>query len=317
MLSGWDVKKLNKELNDYVNADSYKSSKGLLLEHTSFNRLHSVGSGRNCAPTLLTLQTVKTEINGVLFEKDGEFYNIYMKAKNNSGHGRDNRFVIRYRKDNKTKSIIVQKNWDTDKVEINTIRYDFGDDLAKLLTTEYKAWLAIERDDLETNVTNIKAAMGVAGAKEDDRDYESEFTVDFYQRLIQDLDTDRDYSLEKLKKVADAAGIEILTVFEFTHEFRFIRPQYVKQTKSYIELGLQPAATYNSLPEVIKISKIKEVKTVGLAEIGVEGPGYYSHDDRMQILPSEVKAAKAFSKKFESSKRSMLNRVKKEVANGY
>jgi len=48
---------------------------------------------------------------------------------------------------------------------------------------------------------------------------------------------------------------------------------------------------------------------VALSKLGIEGAGYYSHDDRMQIRPEQVRAAKKFFKKFNETKNETIQAV--------
>jgi hypothetical protein len=99
-------------------------------------------------------------------------------------------------------------------------------------------------------------------------------------------------------------GYSIVTQFDFSNEigFRlphhgsgyFIKPSYVKQTAKAIEIGWVSSGTYNSLPNVIKIEMISEVKSQSLREMGLEGSGYYDGHYRCNILPTQAKAVKAF-----------------------
>jgi hypothetical protein len=78
-----------------------------------------------------------------------------------------------------------------------------------------------------------------------------------------------------------------------------------------IEIGWTKSNTYNSLPETLKISLVKDIRSVTLSELGIEGAGYYSHDDRMTVRADQVEEVKAFNKRFNSAKDKVLKKILK------
>jgi hypothetical protein len=115
------------------------------------------------------------------------------------------------------------------------------------------------------------------------------------------------YSQDELKEELTKAGCNILVFFRFTielglnlphHADRFLgTPSYVKETKRGVELGWFAAGTYNSLPHVVKVSKVTTIQSVKLVDLGIESRGYYSHDWRCSVPKAQASKAKAFFKK--------------------
>lgn len=113
----------------------------------------------------------------------------------------------------------------------------------------------------------------------------------------------RPYNTEDMREFLVSLGYSIVAEFEYTEKIQFrlphhgggfIRPTYVKAIKNGLEIGWISSGTYNSLPQVLKIEKIKRIRTVKLADLGIERKGYYSHYYHYEIQATQAKAAKAF-----------------------
>ena len=97
----------------------------------------------------------------------------------------------------------------------------------------------------------------------------------------------------------EAKGWKVLQVFRYTHSFAF-SPEYVQETKTSIEFGWMTNFTYYSHPNTLKITRGTGFRTVSLEEIGVEESGYYDHHAHIHIRPEQVKAVKAFNRRFKN-----------------
>lgn len=112
------------------------------------------------------------------------------------------------------------------------------------------------------------------------------------------------YYVEDVRAALESQGYSVLTEFAYTHEIRYelphhgggshIHPEYVKPVRNGIEIGWISRGTYNSLPHVLKVEKITEIKTVALRDLGLETTGNHSHHYQCTVLPEQADAAKAF-----------------------
>jgi hypothetical protein len=121
----------------------------------------------------------------------------------------------------------------------------------------------------------------------------------------QDLRLFQHYSQGEFKAKLAKAGCKLLVFFRFNAQVRVKlphhsgsacigTPNYVKKTKQGVELGFISSGTYNSLPNVIKVSRVNSIQTVSLNTLGIERKGYYSYDLKCSIPKSQAKQAKAF-----------------------
>jgi hypothetical protein len=141
-----------------------------------------------------------------------------------------------------------------------------------------------------------------------DRNQES--TMAMLSRLeIKISDDDMPYLSDSrdIKEFLIKQGFTVLVCFDFTGRIRqklphhgmgcYLAPTYLKETKQGIELGWISSGTYNSLPNVLKVSKVKGLKTTRLCDLGVETSGYYDGHYKCEILTAQANAAKAFFKR--------------------
>lgn len=115
------------------------------------------------------------------------------------------------------------------------------------------------------------------------------------------------YKEKELNVLLQSEGIEVLEYFRFSiaihqklphHGGDVLQPVFIKERKNSLELGWISNGTYNSLPNTVKVTKTKEIKTVKLQDIGAETVGYYDHHYRCVIPVEQRAAAESFAKKF-------------------
>jgi hypothetical protein len=125
------------------------------------------------------------------------------------------------------------------------------------------------------------------------------------QVLGKDVSVDlfQSYNQTDFQTALTNAGCNILVFFRFNvqislripHMLPSIgTPNYAKPIKQGIELGWTSHGTYNSLPNVIKVSRVSTIQAVKLYELGIENRGYYSHDLKCSIPKAQAKSAKRF-----------------------
>ena len=119
------------------------------------------------------------------------------------------------------------------------------------------------------------------------------------------------YAQEELKEELVKADCKILVFFRFNVEMGVSLPHhvasvvgktnYVKPNRTGIEIGWTASGTYNSLPNVVRVSRVTTIQSVKLSDLGIENRGYYSHDWKCSIPKRQAKQAKAFfTKRFKS-----------------
>lgn len=255
------LRKLTEEYKAAI-GDRWDSKTTVVLEHEAFRPLHLISRGRNGVSKTLELSKVSVELRDVLFWRD-QSGSSPIELYVNADAETEHGFG-RYR----SKFIVLTK---AGKESELTLR---------------KTW-----DVENSDIGRMQSLFGY-----DIEGKTREETNDFYKRIVCDIDRDR----QAFTELAESHGYKVKLIFEYTHRF-LVRPSYVKQTNRMVEFGIVNVSTYNSLPEIIRLRKMREVKTVGLYELGVETKGYYSHDDRMQVLPESASAARAFGKRFQRS----------------
>lgn len=302
MLTKPDLNKLTKEFNDFTDIDR-PWDKRLLLDHTGFNSIHNALAGLNSDNTLLEFQTIKTEIKNVLFDKNDSRISLYLKSR--FSRRNDKQFLIKLSKDKKKFELTIRR--EKGDYQLNSLKRQFGNDLSEILPNKYEEFKKFNSDEeLEETLIILKHK----DVSQREYDLKRDFTNKYYEELINQFDNSG-YE-QYLKLLNEALGYQVDLVFEFNFMLS-INPAFYKKTKNYVEFGVIRNNTYNSLPEMIRLSKVKEVNHVKLSDILIEKAGYYSHDSKMSIRPEQVKQAKDFHKKFIKEQKNMLKKIEKEV----
>lgn len=305
-----NYKKLSNDLTDWAQSSDWKRNRTLRVELTSFEPVHRVNRGRNGVSELVELQTVVTEADGVYIETKprSSLLEVYVSSKVRVEHGfgsKDRGIVIRYRDaKGKYSSInVYPQHYDT---ELGTLRHVFGYEVGATLDPEgFKYFVDQSTEDVIT-----LAGTKPEPSESDLTKLKREFTDKVYYRMVSDLERGCE---QELVKLCEHVGLKLVKTFAFVQRY-WVSPQFVNVTSSGIELGWYTNQTYNSLPMVLKISKVKEIRTVKLKDLGIERAGYYSYTDNMQVLPEHVEAAKRFANKFDNAKTKAVKRALEEVA---
>jgi hypothetical protein len=100
------------------------------------------------------------------------------------------------------------------------------------------------------------------------------------------------------KRLADA-GCKVVDAFIY-HDRITITPEFVHASGFKVEFGYQSKHTYHSLPRTLTIDFAPNLKLEKLADLGIETPGYYSHDSRHAVLAADADAAKQFAKRYQA-----------------
>lgn len=300
-----NFKSICKRLNQPTASDDYGSSTTLRVEHTSFQAIHKAQRGRNGVGELVELVTRVIEAEGVHIATHdrSNLISVYIMARTKASHGfgSDTGVFLRM-KDAKGKyhSVEARTAWETSEIEVNNLSRVIGETIPADFEPEAFA------EFLEEEAAKV---IGIAKAKRevDTDSMRRVFSKKFYQELVKyELEDGRTERFEKLLKFA---GVSLVTLFQFTDRLWCISPDYVEQTKQGLEIGWTERHTYNALPATLRISRVKEIKTVKLCEIGVEQSGYYDHTDRMRILPEQVTAVKRFASRFRSKQAKVTQRI--------
>ncbi len=311
-----NYRKVSKEYTEHARSSDYDKSASLEARLTRFVSSNLVSGGRNGQNTLVDLQTRVIEADGLYIETSprSSLVAVYLssRVRRQSGdcstetmEGSRSRqgVLIRY-KTPKGKYDSRCLFADSDSM-IDTLKAIFGYDIGPKVNAEGYQWF------LENQTDNVVDLQGNEVKVEPTEEHAREYTYTLYREVLSDLNYRE--SSETLERIAKALGFTIVKVFPFVEKFWF-SPEYVNETASSIEFGWMTNATYNSLPVTLSIRKVTETKTVRLADLGIEGRGYYDHYDKFSVLPEHVEAAKEFASKFERSKRRMMTRILKEVA---
>lgn len=306
-----NYRKLGNDFTQWAKSGSYDKPRTLRAELTSFNPVHRVNRGRNGVSELVELQTIVTEASGIHFETNprSSLLEIYINSRVESEHGfgrKDRGVLIKVRdaKGKYHKLNVYPSHYET---ELNGLRALFG----------YEVGSAFDPEDFKRfRESNTDDVLTIAGTKpeltsNEVRDLQRKYTDTFYYAMASELERGDQQSLEKL---CEFLNFRLVTVFKFVQRY-WVSPQFVNVTSSSIEIGWKTNQTYNSLPVVLKVSKAREIRTVKLADLGIEDAGYYSHNDNMQVLPEQVDAAKRFASRFKNAKARAVKRVlESEVA---
>lgn len=307
-----DYKKLCKELNTDIGGwNDYE----LKAEYTGFfDGVHGVGAGRNRVGTLLDFHTKIIEADGIHIESshDTSIIDVYIKSAVKSGHGfgRYEPTLFVYKgKDGKRRDFSLIKSWDREDGDVKSLKSAFGYDISEKYPEKFERFIERETEDSEDNVSSLHNAA----VERDDYSLRREFTENFYKGIVYHLEYN---NYESIKELFSDFGFKLYTVFKYTKQLSF-SPDYVKHNgTTELEFGWTSTQTYNSLPYVLKFSKVKDIKTKSLSELGIEGRGYYSHDDRMTIRPEQVRAAKKFMNTFNETKSEVIQSVIEDAKKG-
>lgn len=305
-----NYKKICNELTEFAKSHDYEKPALLKVEHTAFRPAHKVSRGRNGVSELLELQTRIIEADGVYIHawERSSLLTVYVSSpvRSQHGFGSERGSFVRVR-DAKGKyhSFEAMTAWEESDINVNAMQRALGDYTpADYAPEEFK-------DFTEGKSTKV---LKLVGGEPVDRDLERlkrEFAEKFYRDLVKyDLDDGR---TERFEKFLTAIGFKLVAYFNFTERFWGVSPDYFEQTRNGFEIGWTTKGTYNSLPQTLKVTKSRGIKTVGLSEIGIEGSGYYSHSDRMQILPEQVKEAKRYAARFRAKQQKITQAVVKQA----
>jgi len=262
-LNKTQLRMLNEELSIWA------SGYGLELKLTGFHKDHAVGYDANGENTLTELRTQLIDVRDLRFRRmsdrpDSSLLEVYVKTKTRLSGVHGG-----LREPNQRLVEIRGPGREFIALEFEErtgeARHDAWQ-LSKLLTHSGK----LER---ETAQERIKEMLG---------------NWDFHGRR----------ELEEMLP----EGYRIVTDFEFSISLR-LQLMGVKVTKRGVTLATRTNGTYQSLPGLIELTKKREIKTVSLADLGVETSGYYSHCTRLEVRPEQVEAAKALARRARSISR--------------
>lgn len=266
-----NLKKINKNLNDFINENKYEDSK-VHFTWQGFVENQHVGYGRNGASTLVDLQKIIYECDSVdLFRPTSpkmSYLQIYIKASAQAGQGCRDLFTRLRIKDKKGSVHVL------DDITEETLISQFG--------RVYK-----EQSSIQVVGSNVIQLRPVDMVEED-------ISSQVYGEMI---DVFKYHSIEKFAMLIRQKGYEFMDVMEYTHKFS-IFPESVKVLKNKITFTYMTLGTYNSLPEIMTIEKVKKFNEISLASLGIEKQGYYSHSDKMNILPEQKEEVMEFYNQF-------------------
>jgi hypothetical protein len=306
-----NFQKVVKSMNEAVAKSTWDNKLVLKVEHTAFNPLHRVASGRNNVSRVLELQTVLTEANEIFFETESKSNTVNVYVNSNvavvHGFGRYKGIFLRL-KDSKGKyhSIATKNEWERKDIQVDYLMRVFGvDSLCSFEADSFTEYFENER-------AKVIGLLGVAVESEDPQwaqnqasdTLKHEYAKNLLQEIVNyDLGSDR---MERFQKLCTHTGVSLIRMFRYVQRFTIYRTDFMNVSDKCIEIGWTQSNTYNSLPETLKITLVKDIKTVNLCDLGIESSGYYSHDDRMSIRADQIEEAKAFARRFKTAKNKCL-----------
>lgn len=298
------LKAFEKSFNEYADSSDYDKPKSLKMTVERFEASHLVGRGRNGVSTLVELQKRVTEVSSIHIDKSFRTLltlRINSNSESDHGFGRYKPVFLEFQKNGKTSSCEVLREWESDKIEVSRFQSIFGYDLASLYPEEF----------------NHFKENAIREIDESEKQFESrinrQFTVELFQDIIKDLGGHRDK--ESLVKLCELTGFTLKTVFPFVLKHQF-SPRFINLSDKVLEFGYKTNNTYNSLPVMIKIEKVSEIKSVSLAKLNIEESGYYSHSDTMGILPESVSKAKNFMSRFKRADKKAYKKLVDNIKKG-
>lgn len=304
-----NYKKICKALTEFTKSDSYDKPALLKAEHTAFRAAHKVSRGRNGVSELLELQTSVIEADGVYINawERSDLLTVYLSSsiKSNHGFGSERGSFVRVR-DAKGKyhSFEAFTSWEESDINVDAMARALGEHApSEYAAEDFKHFMETKTG----NVVRLADGDSVQPSEYDIEQLKRRFAVKFYRDLVKyDLDQGR---LQRLEEFIAHIGFKLVAYFSFTERFWGVSPDYFEETSNGFEIGWTAKGTYNALPQTLKVTKSRGIKTVGLAEIGVEGSGYYNHSDRMQILPGQVDEVKRFASRYRSKQAKVTNDI--------
>ena len=310
-----NYKTICKRFNDHAASDSYDKPAALRVELTGFRSIHKAHRGRNGVGELVDLVTQVIEADGVHVAPSDRSNSItvYVRARTRASHGfgSDAGTFLRLR-DAKGKyhSMELYKTWEENDIKVDGLMRALGEDTpAAFKPQRFNEFEQEEKEKVVKLVKDSNDAEGETSFRKERMRYE--FARKFYQELVHDLDHER---TEELQELVNFAGARIVTVFKFTDRVaNWINPDYVDVSKQGLEIGFTERGTYNSLPATIRIAKVREIRMVKLADLGVELPRYYDHTDKMRVLPEQVEKVRRFAARFRSKQRKVIEKTLNEV----
>lgn len=266
-----NLKKINKDLNDFIGSNRYEDGE-VHLTWQGFVENQHVGSGRNGASTLVDLQKIIYECENIELvrprDSNSSYLNIYLKASSHAGQGSNESFT-RLRIKDKKGSIHT-----LDDMTVETLTNKFG-----LVYREINPVRVIGSNVIQLRPEEVG---------------EEDISSQVYGEMI---DAFKYHSIGSLATLIRQQGYEFIDVMEYTHKFS-IFPESVKVLKNKITFTYMTFGTYNSLPVIMTIEKLKKFNKISLASLGIEKQGYYSHHDKMNILPEQKEEVMEFFNQF-------------------
>lgn len=282
-----DLRNINKTLNEGLSG--WDSTHTLKVSREGFEPKHTVHAGRNEVSKLVDYSKTLIEADSIYimkpFKDSPSYYRVLIgsRVKNNHGFGNDYSYYFRVKLNGKYYDLYLKEDWDLENCNVNRLKNLFGYELSSL------------KEKFEgSNTEPIKSLR--------------QLTEDYYQRFVK-FSMDRESDCEEFFKSVGASMVRRFKYFKCVS----FSADYVKVLRNGVEFGFKTNDTYCSLPVIIKIERVRQIKTVRLRDIGLEESGYYSHSDNLEILPEQVEAVKRFKKRFDRNKKQVIEQVLKEV----
>lgn len=226
----------------------------------------------------MSLQTVLYECNSIHFDRPFDsFLHLYSNAKATAGQGSSDTKTFLTYKDKQGKTKTCSNFYEETFTEVFERQYEIQ-----------KVFKLVSGDNIipfskNANINNVEK-------------------LDISDRIYSKLSYDMKYDPKKVYQTFEEHSLEYISSFSYTHKFS-IPIASVKMEKNSITFAHTVTTTYNSLPEIITIKKIPELKTIKLESLKIEDPGYYHHrSDQLEIREEDKKEALDFLKEFKSIK---------------
>lgn len=277
----------------------------IILTEKYFDQSHNAISGRNGMSTLVDLKEVVSEIDDIYCEKSNKYglLSIYFNIPTLK-QPEEHSMLVEFKLGNKNNKCIIRPDATTWLHHL----FAFNTTFHKAMPTyfeHFKKTFMKSEDSVEFGKNFLK-----------ELDNEINYPLEFERQIhseLKGMNPEHIIETDIFKSLCEYNKVEIKYTFMFNKQIS-CRPEYFIETNNGIEVGYLNIMTYNTIPRVFRIEKIKKLPTTLLLELGLEWQGHYDHSDKFQVLNSQVEEVKSFNAKYLKNKKKFLNNVIAKVS---
>lgn len=265
-----NLRKLNDKLNSHID---HWNEQSVIVSIESFQPLHIADCQRNNTSMLMDFQKKVITCQNLYLVRP-----IYLSSNTNS-----------------LKLYIKSKGYEDNNYTNNTVRYvEYKD------AKNRKSSFSISSESLKAHF-NLDQLIGKeldVDQLENSKDFEEQVKRKI-DSLAYKLNSDDQYGEKAIEEFFKSVNLTLLNHFCYNYEYDFSISK-LKTNDKKIQIAYIDTKTYNSIPAMITIElKSTPLELVKLHELGIEKAGYYSHHDKMSILPEQKEEVLNFMKRFE------------------